>query len=211
MRLLPCVAAAALGAPPLATVATAEPSSLCQQLAAQVWQSGAASDGSLSPWVAAVKTDDPSKWGPHRAAVNALLRHTLEAHRLVSASGPGSILELEHLPGTQVYMGSTVAGTAECQSSIFAKVESDGSARVLPEPQGYTAPCWNVQGNLGTVFGHPAYIETGTVSSTTGDTLTRVTPWTAGGWGRACQLTVQLNYKFHSVSGSVATRRCASP
>jgi hypothetical protein len=165
-------------------------------LAAQVWQSGAVSDGSLSPWVAAVKIDDPRTWGPHDAAVNALLRQRLEARGLMSVSGPGSILELEHLPGTQVYMGSTVAGTAECQSSIFAEVESDGSARVLPEPQGYTGPCWNVQGTLGTVFGHPAYIEIGTVSSTTSDTLTRVTPWTADGWGRACQLTVELNYKF---------------
>jgi hypothetical protein len=196
MRLLPCVAAAALGAPPLANAATAEPSSLCQQLAAQVWQSGAVSDGSLSPRVAAVMTDDPRKWGPHEAAVNEFLRHEMEAHGLLSASAPGSNLELEHLPGTQVYMGTTVGGTAECQSSTFAQVESDGSVRVLPEPQGYTAPCWNVQGSLGTVLGHPAYIETGTVSATTGDTLTRVTPWTAGGWGRACQLTVELNYKF---------------
>lgn len=197
MRLLPCVAAAALGAPPLAIAATPEPSSLCQQLAAQVRQSAAAvSDGSLNTWVAAVKTDDPSKWGPHEVAVNALLRSALEAHGLLTLSGPGSRLELEHLPGTEVYMASTVAGTAHCQSSMFAEVSADGSARALPEPEGYTGPCWNMHGNLGTVLGKPAYIETGTVSSTTDDTVTRVTPRTAAAWGRTCQLTVELNYKF---------------
>ena len=196
-RLLRCVAVAALGAPALATAANPEPLSLCQQLAAQVRQpSAAVSEGSLSPWVVTVKTDDPSKWGQPETAVNVLLRHRLEAQGLLSASGPSSFLELEHLPGTQVYMGSTVAGTAHCQSSTFAEVASDGSARVLPEPEGYTAPCWNVQGSLGTVFGRPAYIEAGTVSSTTDDTVTRITPWTADGWGRACQVTVELNYKL---------------
>jgi len=196
MRLLHCVAAVALGASPLATAATPEPPSLCQQLAAQVWQSPTAVDGSLSPWVAPIEADDPSKWGPHAVAANALLRSALEAHGLLTSSGPGSILELEQLPGTDVYMGSTVAGTAHCQSSMFAEVGADGSARALPEPEGYTGPCWNMHGNLGTVLGKPAYIETGTVSSTTEDKVTRVTPWTADGWGRACQLTVELNYKF---------------
>jgi len=107
------------------------------------------------------------------------LRNALDARGLLPA--PDSVVELQHLPGTQVYMGRTVAGTAECQSSTFAEVEPDGSARALPEPPGYTAPCWNVQGNLGTVSDRPAYIETGTVSSTTNGTVTRVTPWTAAG------------------------------
>jgi hypothetical protein len=168
-------------------------------LAAQVWQVPAAvwkTGGSLGLSVATVKTVDPDKWGPHEAAAYAFLRHSLDARGLVTTIGPGSIVELQHLPGTQVYMGTTTAGTAECESSMFAELGPDRSGRVLPEPQGYTGPCWNVQGSLGTVFGRPAYIEFGTVSSTTQDMLTRVTPWTDGGWGRACQLTVQLNYSF---------------
>ncbi|MDE2136239.1 MAG: hypothetical protein KGJ68_02285 [Gammaproteobacteria bacterium] len=128
--------------------------------------------------------------------MNELLRHRLEAQGLLFASGPNSILALEHLPGTNVYMGSTTAGTAHCQSAMFAEVGADGFARALPEPEGYTGPCWNMHGNLGTVLGKPAYIEAGTASSTTDDTVTRVTPWTADGWGRACQVTVELNYKF---------------
>jgi hypothetical protein len=190
-------AGAFLAAARLSGAATPEPASLCQQLAAQVRQSAAAvSDRALSPWVAAVKTDDPGTWGPHEIAVQEFLRHRLEARGLLSGSGPNSLLELEHLPGTQVYMGSTMAGTANCQSSMFAEIAPDGSPRALPEPEGYTGPCWNMHGDLGTVSGKPAYIEVGTVSSTTDDTVTRVTPWTAAGWGRACQLTVELNYKF---------------
>ena len=184
-------------AAPLAAAATAEAPSLCQQLAAQVRQVPAPvwkSAGSPNLSVATVKAVAPREWGPHETAVYPFLRHALDTRELLPA--PDAVVELQHLPGTQVYMGRSVAGTAECQSSTFAEVGTDGSARALPEPAGYTAPCWNVQGNLGTVFDRPAYIETGTVSSTTDDTVTRVTPWTAAGWGRACQVTVELNYRF---------------
>jgi hypothetical protein len=86
MRLSSCVAAAALAALPLATAGAGEPSSLCEQLAAQVRHSGAVPDGSPSPWIVTVK--------PHETAVNALLRHRMEAHGVLSTIGPGSILEL---------------------------------------------------------------------------------------------------------------------
>ena len=198
MRLLPYIAAAVLGIPLLAAAATTRSPSLCQQLATQVRQSAATvwkSDGSLNPWVRLAKVGEPHKRGPRGAAAHLLLHKMFEAQGLL---GPMiSVLEIEHLPGTRVYMGSTVAGTEECQSSMFAEIGSDGLARALSNPPGYTGPCWNVRGNVGAVLGHPAYIEMGTLSMTTDDTLTRVTPWTSSGWGHMCQLTVRLNYKFH--------------
>lgn len=108
--------------------------------------------------------------------------------------------------GRRAFGSAKVAGSAECQSSAFAVLSTDGSIHVLNAPQGYTAPCWNMQGNLGTVLGHPAYIEYGTVSPTTDDSLTRVTPWTGGGWGRACEVTVELTHRF-----KIGRQFCGNP
>jgi hypothetical protein len=91
-------------------------------------------------------------------------------------------------------MASVVAGTAECQQAAFAALSADGSVRVLPDPAGYTGPCWNLHGNLAKVLGQPAYVESGTVSSTSADTLVRVTPWNGDGWAKTCQLTVEFTY-----------------
>lgn len=91
-------------------------------------------------------------------------------------------------------MGSVVAGTAECQTAAFAARSSDGVQRVLPEPAGYTGTCWNMHGSLARVLGHPAYVESGTVSSTSADAVVRVTPWTGNDWAAPCQLTVEFNY-----------------
>ncbi len=126
--------------------------------------------------------------------MNALLRKVLETKGFLSEEGPGSVMELDHLADTPLYMGSVVAGTAECQAAAFATFSGDGVPHVLPDPAGYTGTCWNMQGSLARVLGHPAYVETGTVSSTSADALVRVSPWTGKDWGAPCQLTVEFNY-----------------
>lgn len=195
MRLLPRVVVAAFGIMPLVAAASAGSLSLCQQLATHVRKSAPEIWGSgrfLKPWVELTKDSDPNAWGAREAAANAILRHALEANGSASAY---SVVDIGHLPGTQVYMASTVAGSADCQTSMFAEIDSSGSGRILPRPGGYTGPCWNVQGSLGTVLGHPAYVELGTLSMTTDDML-RITPWTGRAWGPVCQLTIRLNYEL---------------
>lgn len=181
-----------------AAIAAAEPASspsLCEQLAthvrdspATVWESG----GSLSPWIALT---DPEHSGesPLVAAGRAALQKAMSG-TLASQVTPN--LEVESLRGTGLLMGSTEAGTKECQTSTFALVEADLNARALPAPQGYTGPCWNLHGDLGVVLGQPAYIEHGTVSDTTDDAVVRITPWRSGTWGEACRLTVHLAVHF---------------
>jgi hypothetical protein len=184
-----------LGASPLIAVAAAEPPSLCQELAAQVRQAAPAATASvLITGVVTAQPEEPDRWGPSEIAVNARLRQVLETKGLLSETGPGSIMELEHLPDTPLYIGSVVAGTAECQTVAFAALSSDGLERVLPEPAGYTGACWNLTGSLAKVLGHPAYVESGTVSSSSADAVVRVTPWTGHDWGGPCQLTVEFNY-----------------
>jgi hypothetical protein len=51
-----------------------------------------------------------------------------------------------------------------------------------------------MQGSFARVLGHPAYVESGTVSSTSADAVVRVTPWTGNDWAAPCQLTVEFNY-----------------
>jgi hypothetical protein len=207
MRLLSCVAAAALGAPLLAIAAAAGPTnpSLCQQLAAEAWHSSDALwkpqglrtlDGLKTLSIVPVKEDDTPEPDPRETAASALLLQRMEARGALTEGGPNSAPQVEHLPGTQVYMGSVSGGTALCQISMFAEVGPGVSAHLRAEPQGYTAPCYNVQGTVGTVFGRPAYIEMGTVSDTSDDKLIRLTPWMGTDWGRACQVTIELNYQL---------------
>ncbi len=197
MRWTPGVAIVVLAVAPLATAATTAHPSLCRRLAARVAHSPKVmrkSSASLQHWVSLARAPDwPLERGSAQAAVYTLLRHALTAQGLLTPRQPA---EMNHLAGTPLYMVSAVAGTADCQSAVFAELDAQGTARQLPQPQGYTAPCWNVYGALGRVLGRPAYIESGTVSMTDGDLLARVTPWAGAGWGRVCQLTVHLRYRL---------------
>ena len=176
--------------------AAAEPASspsLCEQLAARVRQSPARvweSDGSLSPWIALT---DAAHAG-ESALVSAGREALQKAMSGILAFQVTPNLEVERLPGTGLLMGSSMAGTAECQTSMFVQVEP--GLKPVPAPQGYTSPCWNLHGDLGTVLDQPAYIEHGTVSDTTTDVVLRITSWRSGGWGTACRLTIHLAVKY---------------
>jgi hypothetical protein len=181
-----------------AATAAAEPAgapSLCEQLAAHVRQSPATvweSAGTFSPWIALTDAEHAGDSALVTAG-RAALTHAMSA-LLSEVATPN--LEVERLPGTSLLMGSNIAGTAECQTSMFVQVGPDLNARMLPGPQGDTRPCWNLHGDLGRVLDQPAYIEHGTVSDTTADPLLRITPWRRGQWGEACRLTIHLAVNY---------------
>ncbi len=184
-----------VGALSCSAVVASEPASLCQELAAQVRQSApAGAEKALNTGIALAQPEPPDRWGPRETAMNAVLRKALETKGGLSEQDPGQVMELEHLADTPLYLGSAVAGTAECQTVAFATFSADGVPRMLSDPAGYTGTCWNMQGSLASVLGHPAYVETGTVSSTSADALVRVSPWTGKNWAAPCQLTVEFNY-----------------
>ena len=141
----------------LATAAQADSPSLCQQVAAHVWRASAAG-ASLAPdqWIVQGKAVTPAKAGPRGKAAYAAMIDALKAKGEWPEDAPGPGPALEYLPGTGLYMGRTIGGTANCESSVFALVDTKGLARVLPNPDGYTLPCWNMAGELGLVLGHPA-------------------------------------------------------
>ena len=184
-------AGAVLGAAGAAAEPVSSPS-LCEQLAAHVRHSPAAvwqSHGTLSSWIAlSGHAGDSPVVTAGRAALSKAMSGDL------SEAAPN--LEFERLPGSRLLMGSNVAGTADCQTSKFVEVAPGLNARMLPDPQGYTRPCWNLHGDLGRVLGQPAYIEHGTVTDTTADPLVRITPWRSGRWGEACRLTIHLAVQY---------------
>jgi hypothetical protein len=196
MRIVACVAVATLGMLQLTRAAVPQPS-LCRRLASKVQRAPfhvAPGRNPLKPWLFSAKAEWPLTVGSAQSAANSLLRHTLEAKGFMAHRQPA---ELEHLPGTDVYMLGTMGGSAECQTAAFAKAARGTKALLLPNPKGYTAPCWNVHGQLATVLGEPAYVELGTVSMTDPDTLVRVTPWVKNmGWGRPCQLAFRMQREF---------------
>ncbi len=193
-----CLVYAAAGVS-ITLTAVAAPASLCRQLADRVEAAASSSvTGSLDSWISTAASVDPRHgWGPREQAANSLLRHALVSQGLMGDEGDfDSVMELVRLPGADLYMGNHVAGSAECQSLVFAQASPDGQVRRLPNPDGYTAPCWSVVGSLATVLGVPAYVEQGALDLTTADTTIRITPWTGQAWGPVCALAIELNYQL---------------
>jgi hypothetical protein len=194
MRLMPRLAALAVGCP-IALAGAAEAPSLCQQLAGHVWHASSAG-ATVTPdqWIKTAATVDRGAFDKSASAASGVLAKALAP--VLEAGTPREVPEVSRLSALPLYMGGTLGGTANCETAAFAQVDTQGVAHRLPDPEGYTAPCWSVHGDLGTVLGVPAYVEQGTVDSRSADTLTRITPWTQSGWGRACQLTVQFKYRY---------------
>lgn len=196
MRIIACAAVVTLGLLQQTRAAVPQPS-LCQRLASKVRHAPsvvALRSDPLKAWVSGTRAEWPLEPGSAPSAANTLLRHTLESRGFMSSRQPA---ELKHLAGTDVYMLGTMGGSAECQTAAFARVGRDKKALLLPNPKGYTAPCWNVHGQLATVLGDPAYVELGTAGMNDPDTLIRVTPWVTGtGWGKPCQLVFRMQRKF---------------
>ena len=130
MKSLPNLVVLLLGASSFTAVVAAEPASLCQELAKHVRQLAPTdTEKALSTGLVIAQPEPPDRWGPREKAMNARLRKALETKGALSEEGPGSVMELEHLPDTSVYMGSVVAGTAECQTAAFATLTPDGVGR----------------------------------------------------------------------------------
>jgi hypothetical protein len=106
--------------------------------------------------------------------------------------------DFEQLPGTDVYMATTIGGTAHCEQMVFIEAKAGRPARVLAEPASYGASglCWYAQGNVGRVFGQPAYVEEGTTGMSSLDYDIRITPWRGTDWGHSCRVSLKVQPSF---------------
>jgi hypothetical protein len=195
-----CAAVAAIGmSVPLAAHAE---TSLCDQLAAQTrtvpsngWNGGDlwdAQENALKPALAIEKpSNKPSPFETQLARLS-WVKKAVDA-------GDYGVDSVERLPGTDVYMISTVQGTLHCQNSIFLEAKPGAEPKSLaaaPMEWGEGDMCWTVSGDFGQVFGHPAFIAHGTLNDHTNDEDIRIVPWTGAGWGKMCKVALRFRRTF---------------
>jgi len=114
---------------------------------------------------------------------------------LADADGGYKIFVQAVAPG--LFLASDTQGTLDCQSFVFLTVSPSGDAKIVPGPPEYTDQCWTDGGQAGRVFGQPAFVETSQFANPAGDTeQLALTPWTGGGWGKPCRVTLTYRIAF---------------
>ena len=134
-----------------------------------------------------------------------------------AALGLGSLdspVEVRRLPGAEVYEVSQVAGSAACQSLVFARRTPGRPAAILPSPTLQGEMCSGGYAHVGRAGGQPALIQIQRSAASPSEAAAsrkplveiRVTPWTGAGWGRTCK--VDLAFRAER---KLADRLCARP
>jgi hypothetical protein len=145
--------------------------------------------GALRPWLS---LESP---GPAVSSAIAQLADLPEVKQIqTSPIGP----QFERLPSADIFMVQTIGGTANCEQAVFIEAKPGQTARVIAKPRGFgiSGLCWYAHGDLGRVFGVPAYVEAGEVSMTNRDIEIRITPWTGNDWGQSCKVNLQFETLF---------------
>ena len=191
--------AAALAAVLMPVAAGARDTALCDRLAAEARKLPASAWNGSDPWAATGKTpalvleQDSAKPSPLEAQL-ASLPWVKDA---IGADGGWAVFT-QRLPGTDVYMASTVEGTLHCQTSVFIDAKPGAAPKSLSEPietdEGDV--CWTISGDFGRVFGKPAYIVHGSLNDHTDDEDIRIVPWTGHGWGKMCKVSLRFSKTF---------------
>jgi hypothetical protein len=181
---------------PLVSGAETSDTSLCDRLAEKarlVTASGAwgATERLLAP---ALQIEPESKKLTPLEAELTSLSWVKEA---IGADGMWSV-SIERMPGTDIYMASTVQGTLDCQTSVFLKAARVANAKPITEPMRFrdVDVCWTRSGDLGRVFDRPAFIVHGTLNDHTNDEDISVVPWSGRSWGKACKVSFAFRKVF---------------
>ena len=134
-----------------------------------------------------------------------------------AALGLGSLdspVEVRRLPGAEVYEVSQVAGSAACQSLVFARRTPGRPAAILPSPTLQGEMCSGGYAHVGRAGGQPALIQIQRSGASPSEAAAsrkplveiRVTPWTGAGWGRTCKVGLAFR-----AERKLADRLCARP
>ena len=105
-------------------------------------------------------------------------------------------LEIEHLPGSDFYAASIVAGTGHCYSSSYFRARSKGQAELAGPPTAWSEAGCGVQRFFGTVDKTPAAFEDGFDGTPDLSADLMVTPWRDGGFGKACTIAFTFTPRF---------------
>lgn len=191
-----CILVAAVGGVcPDAGATPATTPSLCERLATRMRESPtvvlrdaiATPPSGWSPWIVLAES--------HPAESEEVYEHiaVIWAKRL----GPWPDRSIESLPGTDLYMARTVAGSGNCLQYMFVEWNPGGAPRVLSDPPIAGGACARVGswGRLATVLGRPAYVRAVPLDPSGGDSLLDIAPWQDGQWRQPCALSIRYTYR----------------
>ena len=105
---------------------------------------------------------------------------------------------IESLPGTDLFMASTILGSGDCLNAMFFEWKPGGPLRLTGWPPISTGACGRqgVWGGLAMVLGQPAFIEYGSLDPNDRDALVAIAPWDGKNWGRPCPLSIRFTYRY---------------
>ena len=183
-------ALAGIGAVWTAAEATAAaPPSICSRLAAQMRRSPAQvvkdqTVPQMLPWIVNAS--------PHQAEQEPVYRFLAPKWHLPL------VPTIESLPGTDLFMASTILGSGDCLNAMFFEWQPGRPLRLLDWPPVATGACsrQGVWGGLATVLGRPAYIEYGSLDPDNMDALIAIAPWEGKNWGRPCPVSIRFTYGY---------------
>jgi hypothetical protein len=189
------IIAAVAVACPYAGASSATPPSLCEQLATRMSESPttllkdatATPSSGLSPWVLPVKPQ-PAESEPVYNRIAPIWRKRL---------GPWPDRTIQTLPGTDLYMARTIAGSGACLQYMFIEWKRGGIPRVLDDPRLGLGACARLGswGGLATVLGQPVYLESASPDPSSIDSLLGIAPWLGGKWGQTCHVSIRYTYQ----------------
>lgn len=176
-------------ASPNAAATSAVPPSICSRLAAQMRRSPALVVKDLTvpkmlPWIVSAL--------PHPAEREPVYRFLAPKWRLPLPP------TLESLPGTDLFMASTILGSGDCLNAMFFEWKRGRPLRPLGWPPISTGACSRdgVWGGLATVLGQPAYIEYGSLDPNNMDALVAIASWEGRNWGQPCPVSIRFTYGY---------------
>lgn len=183
-------ALAAIGAIwPTAEATPAAPPSICSRLVAQMRRSPAqvVKDQTvprLLPWIVSAS--------PRPAEQEPVYRFLAPKWRLPL------VPTIESLPGTDLFMASTILGSGDCLNAMFFEWKRGQPLRVLHWPPVSTGACsrQGVWGGLATILGQPAYMEYGSLDPNGMDALIAIAPWDGKDWGPPCPVSIRFTYRY---------------
>jgi hypothetical protein len=141
----------------------------------------------LSPWVMVAKAQ-PAESEEIYGHIAAIWRKRL---------GPWPDETIQTLPGTDLYMARTIAGSAHCLQYLFIEWKQGSIPRMLDDPQVGVGACARLGswGGLATVLGRPVYMESASLDPSGVDSVLGIAPWLGGKWGRPCRVSIRYTYR----------------
>lgn len=184
----------------------ARAASACERLAVQARMLPDAAWAAPAPLSAWFQPTPPSNSRRPSATERALLADPRWAEELRGNSS--ALVFPDHLPGTDVYLLESFAGTAICQSLRLFRVSADQRPRRLALPtwlrDGEGSLCGGDRAYFATAFGQPMLAQGGDVGVTRLDQKYKLAPWISRGWAEPCTLSLSLRRRL-----TLAEAHCA--